>query len=150
MWVKKEPGTRKTSSGGAEGEKTGLFQAKVRRTVWVLVVLQFSGGVWKHGLSATWVAPLFLASLLLYCHWLCTLVSIAAHFLRINVDFALCKESPGSRALIHEIATVSSWARVAADVQIPLTCLLFFFYSAILHSSSATAATPPCEISCVV
>lgn len=70
----------------------------------VLVVLQFSGGVRKHSLSAMWVAWLFLASLLLYCHWLYALVSIIAHFLRINVDFALYKESRGSSALIREMA----------------------------------------------
>lgn len=73
----------------------------------VLVVLQFSYGVRKHGLSATWVARLFLASLLLYCHWLCALVSIIAHFLRINVDFALCRKAKAAAALIREIAMAS-------------------------------------------
>lgn len=79
----------------------------------VLVVLQFSGGVWKHGLSATWVAWLFLASLLLYCHWLYALVSIIAHFLRINVDFALYRENQGRSALIREIAMASVWELVS-------------------------------------
>lgn len=82
----------------------------------VLVVLQFSGGVWKHGLSATWVARLFLASLLLYCHWLYALVSIIAHFLRINVDFALYRESRGSSALIHEIAVDLVWELVSLQM----------------------------------
>lgn len=82
----------------------------------VLVVLQFSGGVWKHGLSATWVARLFLASLLLHCHWLYALVSITAHFLRINVDFALYKESRGSSALIREIAMASAWEPVSLQM----------------------------------
>lgn len=105
----------------------------------VLVVLQFSGGVWKHGLSATWVARLFLASPLLYCHWLYALVSIIAHFLRINVDFALQKESRGSSALIREIAMASVWEPVS--LQMPkflwhVYCCLLFCGGHSLRSSS--------------
>lgn len=49
---------------------------------------------------------MFLASPPLYCHWLGALVSMAAHFLRVNVDFALPGDGRGSSALIGQIATV--------------------------------------------
>lgn len=75
----------KAFSDKEQGEFTGFFlNAKVKGQYVedrVLVVLQFSGGVWKDTLSATWVAQLFQASLLTYCHWLYALVSLFAHCL---------------------------------------------------------------------
>lgn len=75
-------------------------ETKVKKTVWLWQgfqwFLQFSSGAPEPGLSATWVAHLLLASLLLYCRWLRALVSIIAHILTANVDFVLCRKSRGS------------------------------------------------------
>lgn len=86
------------------------------------------------GLSATWVARLFLASPLMYCHWLRALVSIIAHFLGTKM-LILCYIRRGQAA-----SSSSSELYVKSDsfceslchrrhVQIPLTCLLLPFIS---------------------
>lgn len=156
MRLQREHNTRisrgKASTDGARGRKDWLISGQSEKDsmgkTGVLVVLQFSGGVWKHGLSATWVARLFLASPPLYCHWLFALVSIVAHFLRTNVDFALYGESGD---LWNRCGLQRVRARVAADVQIPLTCLLFSFilrrpYSARPQRHCSRSWNPVCRV----
>lgn len=87
-------------SAEAVGKKKKKKETKVKKTVWLWQgfqwFLQFSSGAPEPGLSATWVAHLLLASLLLYCRWLRALVSIIAHILTANVDFVSCRKSRGS------------------------------------------------------
>lgn len=133
--------------GGGGGEElggAGLFQPKVKGTVWarqgserfyssaaVFESAAFQQRGWRKR-----SAPSHLRALC--CRWLFALVGVVAHFLGTNVDFALYIRAGETGEIF------AKWLRprgpwLADAPKIPLTCLLFSFF---LFVSEAILRSP--------
>lgn len=143
--------------GGWGWGDAGLFQPKVKGTVWAR-----QGSEWFYSSAAvfesaafqqrgwrTRSAPSHLRALC--CRWLFALVGVVAHFLGTNVDFALCIRAGET----GEIFAKWLWPRgpwLADAPNIPLTCLLFSFFFLLPRPFCAapSATVPVAGTLCVV